>query len=132
MVNKTDLVVIIICSIAPLLIIIFVALQIVASIPNNSYVNEDILTLEYKLGKKVIIHLSEISEINQVNSSDTLFQDLIRTNGLVFGTYRTGYFQNRKTGQKLYMFISGSQPLIMFKYQDYIYVIDDWNKCGLQ
>lgn len=132
MVNKTDLVVIIICSIAPLLIIIFVALQIVASIPNNSYVNEDILTLEYKLGKKVIIHLSEISEINQVNSSDTLFQDLIRTNGLVFGTYRTGYFQNRKTGQKLYMFISDSQPLIMFKYQDYIYVIDDWNKCGLQ
>lgn len=132
MVNKTDLVVIIICSIAPLLIIIFVALQIVASIPNNSYVNEDILTLEYKLGKKVIIHLSEISEINQVNSSDTLFQDLIRTNGLVFGTYRTGYFQNRKTGQKLYMFISGSQPLIMFKYQDYIYVIDDWNKCGSQ
>jgi hypothetical protein len=126
--NKTDLVVIIICSIAPLLVIIFVALQIVASIPNNSYVNEDILTLEYKLGKKVIIHLSEISEINQVNASDTLFQDLIRTNGLAFGTYRTGYFQNRKTGQKLYMFISGPQPLIMFKYQDIIYVIDDWEK----
>jgi len=79
----------------------------------------------------VIIHLSEISEINQVNSSDQLFQDLIRTNGLALGTYRTGYFQNRKTGQKLYLFISGNQPLVMFKYQDLIYVVDDWGEKGV-
>lgn len=131
MVNKTNLIIIIFCSVAPLLIITFVVLQIVASFPYSSYVNEDIITLEYKLGKKVIIHLSEISEINQVNSSDQLFQDLIRTNGLALGTYRTGYFKNRKTGQKLYLFISGNQPLVMFKYQDLIYVVDDWGEKGV-
>ena len=131
MVNKTNLIIIIFCSVTPLLIITFVVLQIVASFPYSSYVNEDIITLEYKLGKKVIIHLSEISVINQVNSSDQLFQDLIRTNGLALGTYRTGYFQNRKTGQKLYLFISGNQPLVMFKYQDLIYVVDDWGEKGV-
>ncbi len=78
--------------------------------------------LKTYIGKPHTIPLSKAVECEM---SDSLMKNLIRTNGLSLGKYKTGYFRNLRTKQKLYLFLCGKGEKKCFEYNGYIYVVDN-------
>ncbi len=104
-------------------ILIGVVLLVLASFPKKAHINQqDELVLTTALGISQTIPLAETTAYEY---SDALLTNLIRTNGLSLGKYKTGYFKNTQTKQKLYLFLSGEGEKRCFEYDGRIYVVDN-------
>lgn len=57
---------------------------------------------------------------------DGLLSHLIRTNGLSLGKINYGKFKNTKSGQKMFLYLTGKEDKVCFEYEGVLYVVDDW------
>ena len=57
-----------------------------------------------------------------------LLDHLIRTNGMSLGKINYGHFKNTKTGQKMFLYLTGKESKICFTYNGELFVVDDWRQ----
>ena len=81
------------------------------------------ICLNVVLGKG---HKIPADEINITEVPDGLLSHLIRTNGLSLGKINYGKFKNTKSGQKMFLYLTGKEDKICFEYDGVLYVVDDW------
>ena len=77
------------------------------------------------IGKPQLIPVDEISIIEM---PDGMLNHLIRTNGMSLGKINYGHFKNTKTGQKMFLYLTGKESKICFTYNGELYVVDDWRE----
>ncbi len=107
-----------------LVVMVNAAVWTVSSVPGRSFVNENNeIVLKPIIGKPIIIPASETIEYEL---TDSVITGLVRTNGMEFGRYRSGYYEDKKTGQRFFLFISGKGDRKYFEHDDIIYVTDSW------
>ncbi len=105
-------------------ILLNAAVWTVSSVPGKSFLNENNeVVLKPMVGKPILIPTSEIIEYE---FTDSLMTGLVRTNGLELGRYRSGDYENKSSGQKFYLFMSGRGEKKCFEYEGLIYVTDSW------
>ncbi len=104
-------------------IVIGVVLLLLASFPKKARINQqNELVLTTVLGISQTIPLAETTDYPY---TDDLLTNLIRTNGLSLGKYKTGYYRNISTKQKFYLFLCGKGEKRCFEYDGRIYVVDN-------
>lgn len=122
--NKSMTKIIVIIVLATLAILSCVAITIMCSVPKTTYLNErNEIVLKAVIGKPITISADSI----KICDTPTLSGNLYRTNGLSVGDYHSGYFKNKITGERYYLFISGKSPKKCFEYNGMTYVVDDWS-----
>ena len=77
------------------------------------------------IGKPQLIPADEIS-ITEM--PEGMLKHLIRTNGMSLGKINYGHFKNTKTGQKMFLYLTGKESKICFTYNGELYVVDDWRQ----
>ena len=77
------------------------------------------------IGKPKLIPVKDIS-ITEM--PEGLLKHLIRTNGMSLGKINYGHFKNIKTGQKMFLYLTGKESKICFTYNGELYVVDDWRQ----
>ena len=93
--------------------------------PKDISVNEnDQIQLCTHIGKPQLIPVDVIS-INEM--PDGMLNHLIRTNGMSLGKINYCHFKNTKTGQKMFLYLTGKESKICFTYKGELYVVDDWH-----
>ena len=75
------------------------------------------------IGKPKLIPVKDIS-ITEM--PEGLLKHLIRTNGMSLGKINYGHFKNIKTGQKMFLYLTGKESIVCFTYNGELYVVDDW------
>ena len=99
---------------------------ILAYWPKGISVGEnDQIQLSTYIGKPRLIPVDEIS-ITEMPVG--LLTHLIRTNGMSLGKINYGHFKNTKTGQKMFLYLTGKESKICFTYNGELYVVDDWRQ----
>ena len=94
--------------------------------PKDISVNEnDQIQLSTYLGKPRLIPVDDIS-VTEV--PEGLLNHLIRTNGMSLGKINYGHFKNTKTGQKMFLYLTGKESKVCFTYNGVLYVVDDWRQ----
>ena len=94
--------------------------------PKGISVNEnDQIQLSTYIGKPKLIPVDEIS-ITEM--PEGLLSHLIRTNGMSLGKINYGHFKNTKTGQKMFLYLTGKGSKVCFTYNGELYVVDDWRQ----
>ena len=94
--------------------------------PKGISVNEnDTIQLSTYIGKPQLIPVDEIS-ITEM--PEGMLSHLIRTNGMSLGKINCGHFKNTKTGQKMFLYLTGKESKICFTYNGELYVVDDWRQ----
>ena len=94
--------------------------------PKGISVNENgQIQLSTYMGKSQLIPADEISIIEM---PDGLLSHLIRTNGMSLGKINYGHFKNTKTGQKMFLYLTGKESKVCFTYNGALYVVDDWRQ----
>ena len=94
--------------------------------PKGISVNENgQIQLSTYLGKTRLIPVDDIS-VTEV--PEGLLSHLIRTNGMSLGKINYGHFKNTKTGQKMFLYLTGKESKVCFTYNGDLYVIDDWRQ----
>ena len=94
--------------------------------PKDISVNEnDQIQLSTYLGKPRLIPVDDIS-VTEV--PEGLLNHLIRTNGMSLGKINYGHFKNTKTGQKVFLYLTGKESKVCFTYNGDLYVVDDWRQ----
>ena len=94
--------------------------------PKGITVNENgQVQLSTYLGKPRLIPVDDIS-VTEV--PEGLLNHLIRTNGMSFGKTNYGHFKNTKTGQKMFLYLTGKGSKVCFSYNGDLYVVDDWRQ----
>ena len=89
--------------------------------PKGISVNEnDEIQLSTYIGKPQLIPADEISIIEV---PDGLLSHLIRTNGMSLGKINYGRFKNTKTGQKIFLYLTGKESRICFTYSFPVFAI---------
>ena len=83
------------------------------------------IQLSTYIGKPKLIPVNEIS-ITEM--PEGLLTHLIRTNGMSLGKINYGHFKNTKTGQKMFLYLTGKESKICFTYNGELYVVDDWRQ----
>ena len=92
--------------------------------PKGISVNEnDKIELVTYIGKPQLIPTDELSIIEM---PEGLLTHLIRTNGMSLGKINYGHFKNTKTGQKMFLYLTGKESKVCFTYKGELYVVDDW------
>ena len=81
------------------------------------------ICLNVVLGKG---HKIPADEINITEVPDGLLSHLIRTNGLSLGKINYGKFKNTKSGQKMFLYLTGKEDKVCFEHDGVLYVVDDW------
>ena len=71
-------------------------------------------------------HKIPADEITITEVPDGLLSHLIRTNGLSLGKINYGKFKNTKSGQKMFLYLTGKEGKVCFEYDGVLYVVDDW------
>ena len=113
------------------IVIIVVTFLVVVSVmlahwPKDISVNEnDQIKLSTYIGKPQLIPVDEIS-ITEM--PEGMLNHLIRTNGMSLGKINYGHFKNTKTGQKMFLYLTGKESKICFTYNGVLYVVDDWRQ----
>ena len=121
--HRTAMIVTIIFTAVSLLVVVGVML---AYWPKGISVNEnDEIQLSTYIGKPQLIPADEISIIEM---PDGLLSHLIRTNGMSLGKINYGRFKNTKTGQKMFLYLTGKESKVCFTYNGELYVVDEWLK----
>ena len=94
--------------------------------PKGISLNEnDEIQLSTHLGKPQLIPADEISIIEM---PEGLLNHLIRTNGMSLGKINYGHFKNTKSGQKMFLYLTGKESKVCFTYNGELYVVDDWRE----
>ena len=94
--------------------------------PKGIKVNEnDEIQLSTYIGKPRLI---PVEEIIITEMPEGLLKHLIRTNGMSLGKINYGHFKNTKTGQKMFLYLTGRESKICFTYNGELYVVDDWRQ----
>ena len=94
--------------------------------PKGISINEnDEIQLSTYIGKPQLIPVENIS-ITEM--PEDLLSHLIRTNGMSLGKINYGHFKNTKTGQKVFLYLTGKESKICFAYNGELYVVDDWRQ----
>ena len=94
--------------------------------PKGISVNENgQIQLSTYIGKPLLIPVDEIA-ITEM--PEGLLKHLIRTNGMSLGQINYGHFKNTKTGQKMFLYLTGKESKICFTYNGVLYVVDDWQQ----
>ncbi len=107
------------------LIMVFI-LNLPTGMPRRTYINDrNEIILKDIVGTAQKIPMKEITEREM---SDSLLMNLVRTNGFGMGTYRSGFFENTVTGQKMYLFLTGKKQKRCFEYEGLLYIVDDYSK----
>ena len=83
------------------------------------------IQLSTYIGKPQLIPVDDIS-ITEM--PEGMLSHLIRTNGMSLGKINYGHFKNTKTGQKMFLYLTGKQSKICFTYNGELYVVDDWRQ----
>lgn len=71
-------------------------------------------------------HKIPADEITISEVPDGLLSHLIRTNGLSLGKINYGKFKNTRSGQKVFLYLTGKEDKVCFEYDEVLYVVDDW------
>ena len=71
-------------------------------------------------------HKIPADEITITEVPDGLLSHLIRTNGLSLGKINYGKFKNTKSGQKMFLYLTGKEGKVCFEYDGVLDVVDDW------
>lgn len=69
-----------------------------------------------------------VDSIENISMPKGLMTHLIRTNGASYGRVKYGHFKNTKTGTKMFLYLTGQPDTVCFKYNNRLYVTDDWRK----
>ena len=85
----------------------------------------DQIQLSTYIGKPRLIPVDAISVTEM---PEGLLNHLIRTNGMSLGKINYGHFKNTKTGQKMFLYLTGKESKICFAYNGELYVVDDWRQ----
>ena len=85
----------------------------------------DQIQLSTYIGKPRLIPVDDIS-VTEV--PEGLLNHLIRTNGMSLGKINYGHFKNTKTGQKMFLYLTGKESKVCFTYNGDLYVVDDWRQ----
>ena len=94
--------------------------------PKGISVNENgQIQLSTYIGKPQLIPVDEISVTEM---PEGLLSHLIRTNGMSLGKLNYGHFKNTKTGQKMFLYLTGKESRVCFTYNGDLYVVDDWRQ----
>ena len=94
--------------------------------PKGISVNENgQIQLSTYIGKPQLIPADEISIAEM---PEGMLKHLIRTNGMSLGKINYGHFKNTKTGQKMFLYLTGKESKICFTYNGELYVVDDWRQ----
>ena len=94
--------------------------------PKGVSVNEnDKIQLGTYIGKPRLIPADKIS-ITEI--PEGMLSHLIRTNGMSLGKINYGHFKNTKTGQKMFLYLTGKESKVCFTYNGELYVVDDWRQ----
>ena len=111
------------------IVIIAITFLVVAGVmlaywPKGIKVNEnDEIQLSTYIGKPRLI---PVEEITITEMPEGLLKHLIRTNGMSLGKINYGHFKNTKTGQKMFLYLTGKESKTCFTYNGELYVVDDW------
>ncbi len=120
---RTAMIVAIVIIAATFLIVVGMLL---ANCPKGISVNEnEQIQLSTYLGKPRLIPVDDIS-VTEV--PEGLLSHLIRTNGMSLGKINYGHFKNTKTGQKMFLYLTGKESKVCFTYNGDLYVVDDWRR----
>ena len=120
---RTAMIVAIVIIAATFLIVVGMLL---AYCPKGISVNEnEQIQLSTYLGKPRLIPVDDIS-VTEV--PEGLLSHLIRTNGMSLGKINYGHFKNTKTGQKMFLYLTGKESKVCFTYNGDLYVVDDWRR----
>ena len=99
---------------------------ILAYWPKGISVNENgQIQLSTYIGKPQLI---PVDEITITEMPEGMLNHLIRTNGMSLGKINYGHFKNTKTGQKMFLYLTGKVNKICFTYNGELYVVDDWRQ----
>ena len=90
-----------------------------------SITENDEIQLSTYIGKPQLIPVDEISIIEM---PEGLLNHLIRTNGMSLGKINYGHFKNTKSGQKMFLYLTGKESKVCFTYNGELYVVDDWRQ----
>ena len=113
-----------ISSLPVILILAGIVLFIMTYWPSGVTVDSDNnITLGVVLGKG---HKIPADEITIAEVPDGLLSHLIRTNGLSLGRINYGRFKNTRSGQKMFLYLTGKKDKVCFEYDGVLYVVDDW------
>ena len=109
---------------APILIVIGVALLILGSLPIKNTIADDTLTVNFVIGKKVI----DVTDAKFLPVPDDVDKNLIRTNGTSVGKKKSGHFKNTKTKNKYIFYLIGNGERVYFEIGDKKYLVDNINR----
>lgn len=71
-------------------------------------------------------HKIPANEITVSEVPEGLLSHLIRTNGMSLGKINYGKFKNTKSGQKMFLYLTGKKDKVCFEHDGVLYVVDDW------
>lgn len=109
-----------------ILILAGVALFMMSYWPSGVTVDQNNnIDLGVVIGKGHRIPLDEIT-VTEVPAG--LLSNLLRTNGLSLGKINYGKFKNTKSGQKMFLYLTGKEDIVSFEYDGVLYVVDDWRR----
>ena len=69
-----------------------------------------------------------VDEISVTEVPEGILSHLIRTNGMSLGKINYGHFKSTKTGQKMFLYLTGKGSKVCFTYNGDLYVVDDWRQ----
>ena len=108
---------------APILIVMGVTLLVLGSIPIKNTIEDNTLTVNFIIGKKVI----DVSGAKFLPVPDDVDKNLIRTNGTSVGKKKSGHFKNTKTMNKYIFYLTGNGERVYFEIGDKKYLVDNVN-----
>ena len=106
---------------APVLIIVGVALLVLGSLPVENRLDGDTLTVKFIIGKKAI----DMTDAKYLPVPDDVSHNIIRTNGTSVGSKKSGHFMNTKTKNKYIFYLTGKGKQVYFEIGDKKYLVDD-------
>ena len=106
---------------APILIVIGVTLLILGSLPMKNTIEDNTLTVNFVIGKKVV----DVTDAKFLPVPDDIDKNLIRTNGTSVGKIKSGHFKNTKTKNKYIFYLTGKGERVYFEIGDKKYLIDN-------
>ena len=121
--HRTAMIVTIVIIAVTFLVVVGVML---AYWPKGISVNENgQIQLSTYIGKPQLI---PVDEITITEMPEDMLNHLIRTNGMSLGRINYGHFKNTKTGQKMFLYLTGKESKVCFTYNGELYVVDDWRQ----
>lgn len=97
------------------------ACLMLTAFPTHITIEDNCLCLNKMLGQGQRIPLDEITIIEM---PEDLLSHLIRIGGTSVGKIKYGHYKNTKTGQKMFLYLTGNPERTCFTYKDKLYVVD--------